>query len=86
MFDFESVKKEFEKFSAAYDFDVDLGKQDTMHKLSQLTKKMDDEQRKCILLIACAVGKADGNFDDKEKEIAREIRGVLKLSSDDFPI
>ena len=86
VFDFEDVKKEFEKCAAAYDFDADLGKQDIMHKLSQLTKAMDAEQRKCVMLVACAVGKADGNFDDTEKAVAREIRAVLQLSPEDFPI
>jgi tellurite resistance protein TerB len=86
VFDFEDVKKEFEKVSAAYEFDPDLGKQDTLHKLSQLTKSMNAEQRKCVMLVSCAVGKADGNFDDKEKATARDIRTALSLSSEDFPI
>jgi tellurite resistance protein TerB len=86
VFDFEDVKKEFEKVSQAYEFDADLGKQDTLHKLSQLTKSMDAEQRKYVLLVSCALGKADGNFDDKEKAVAREIRNVLLFSADEFPI
>ena len=86
VFDFEDVQKELERFSRAYEFDFELGKQDTMHKLSQLTRAMDAEQRKCIMLVALAVGKASQDFDDKEKAVAREIRGVLHLSSDEFPI
>lgn len=86
VFDFEDIKKEFEAFCGKYDFDPDLGKQDCMSSLSKLTKSMDPEQKKCIMMVSCAIGKADGNFDDKEKAIVREIRTALELKPEDFPI
>ena len=86
VFDVDDIIKEFDKFCAPYNFDPDIGKQDAMSQLSKLTASMDTEQRKCILVVACAVGKVDGNFDDTEKAVAREIRTVLGLSDKDVPI
>ena len=86
VFDFEDVQKEFEHCAGKYEFDFDLGKQECLIRLGKLAKDMDLQQKKCIMMVSCAIGKADGNFDPAEQEVVREIRTAMGLADTDFPI
>ncbi|MDE7064916.1 MAG: TerB family tellurite resistance protein, partial [Desulfovibrionaceae bacterium] len=48
-------------------------------------KKRPDEAR-LVIRVCCAIGAADGNFDDDEKAVVREICAELGQNPADFQL
>ena len=71
VFDATDAIKLFEKFADAYDFDKEVGKAQALKAVAQLKKKNDEAR--LLIRVCCAIGAADGNFDDNEKAAVREI-------------
>lgn len=82
VFDASEAIKLFEKFADAYDFDPEVGKAQALKAVSQLKKKT--EEARLLIRVCCAIGAADGNFDDSEKAAVREICRELGQDPADF--
>lgn len=67
--------------TTSFDFDVNVGISDVCKLLQNVT---DVTEKRTIVLVCCAIGSADGNFDDGEKEVVRKIINVLQLNPKDF--
>ena len=48
--------------------------------------KGNDEQCRLLVRVVCAIGAADGDFDDKEKAMVAEIVRELGLNPIDFDL
>ncbi len=84
VFDTSEVIALFEKYSGNFSFDPVIGKGECLQVISRL-KKRPDEAR-LVIRVCCAIGAADGNFDDDEKAVVREICAELGQNPADFQL
>lgn len=84
VFDISEVITLFEKFSAQFSFDPIIGKGECLQVIGKLKK--DTGASRLLVRVCCAVGAADGNFDDDEKAIVREICHELGLNPEEFAL
>lgn len=82
VFDTGEVIKLFEKYTSNYDFDAMIGKAESLRTISKLKKK--SEQARLLIRVCCSIGAADGNFDEQEKTLVREICKELDQNPADF--
>ncbi len=84
VFDMNDVITAFEKHVQKLDFDIHIGKGEALKIISKLKKK--PEEAKMMVWVSCAIGAADGDFDDNEKQVVREICGTLGLDTAEFQL
>lgn len=82
VFDMTEVVAAFEKFVQGFEFDAQIGKAEALRTISKLKKN--SEEGRLLVRVCCAIGMADGNFDDDEKRVVREICHELGLNPDEF--
>lgn len=78
VFDTNEVIEFFNKLVSSFDFDVEIGKGETMKYI--LALKDQPEAAQLALRVGIAVAKSDGNFDQDEKLASREIAIALGFS------
>lgn len=74
----------FEKVVGNFDFDAAIGKAEALKVIGRL--RSNPEQARVMVRVACAIGASDGNFDQKERAVVREICVELGLSPADFDV
>lgn len=83
-FDMRQVIEVFNKTVGDFEFDHAIGKASALKTIAKV--KGNEEQAKLLVRVVCAIGAADGNFDDDEKAMVREIARELGLNPDDFDL
>lgn len=84
MFETNDIISFFNTLTDAFAFDCDIGKGEAMKFIVRLKDQTDAAQ--LALRVGIAVAKSDGDFDDKEKETAREICVALGFNPTDFQL
>ena len=84
VFDSDKVIELFNKFVSKYEFDPGIGEMETLSVVGKLKGK--DAEARLLVRVCCAIGAADGNFDDEEKAVVRKICGELGLNPKDFDL
>jgi tellurite resistance protein TerB len=84
VFEMPSVIAFFEKVTGNFDFDADIGKAEALKVIGRL--RGNEEQARVMVRVACAIGASDGNFDDGEKAVVRDICKDLSLNPADFDL
>lgn len=84
VFEMPAVIAFFEKVTGNFDFDADIGKAEALKVIGRL--RGNEEQARVMVRVACAIGASDGNFDDGEKAVVREICKELGLNPADFDL
>ena len=79
-FDSDDIIESWKKFEGILQMDFDFGKGDLIDTI----KKASDEEFSMIARAMCLIGAADGDFDDKEKAIAREVIAAMGKKPSDF--
>jgi tellurite resistance protein TerB len=82
VFDNNETIRLFQKYADAYDFDAGVGKAQALKAVARVKKN--SEESRLLIRVCCAIGAADGNFDDTEKEAVRDICRELGQSPADF--
>ena len=82
VFDTNEVIDFFNKLVSSFDFDMEIGKGETMKYI--LALKAQPEAAQLAVRVGIAVGKSDGNFDSDEQAAAREIIAALGFSAEEF--
>lgn len=82
VFDTNEVIDFFNKLVSSFDFDMEIGKGETMKYI--LALKDQPEAAQLAVRVGIAVGKSDGNFDPDEQAAAREIIAALDFSAEEF--
>lgn len=82
VFDAKDVITFFNKVAENFEFDNEIGKAEALKVIGKLRSKPD--AARLMVRVCCAIGSADGNFDDKEKQVIQTICRDLNISSDDF--
>ncbi|MCP4106854.1 MAG: tellurite resistance TerB family protein [Desulfobacteraceae bacterium] len=84
VFELQDVFETFENYVQDFEFDFRIGKEKALKAIDKI-KKNSDEAR--MLLIACiAIGTADEELDEKEREVIREICCKLELNPSEFDL
>jgi tellurite resistance protein TerB len=65
-----------------FDFDATIGHTESNKVIAQL--KGNTEACETLVQVCCVIGASDGDFDDQEKAVVREIANLLGLSPSKF--
>lgn len=82
MFDQSKVVSIFNEYVGFFEFDKNIGV-DEVSKLLRASES-DVNRRRTVIRLAMAIGSADGDFDDSEKSVVREVCTILSLRPSDF--
>ena len=83
-FSAEQVRTVFTKAADNLEFDFSLGKAEILRTVAKIGS--DPAAARLLVRVTCAIGASDGDFDDDEKAIVREICAELKLSPQEFDL
>lgn len=84
VFDMNQVISRFNHFASGFEFDSVIGKGEALKAIGKLKKNA--EASRLLIRVCCAIGAADGNFDEDEKQMVREMCHHLDLSSSEFQL
>ena len=84
VFETKEIIEFFNSLAASFDFDTDIGKGESMKFIVRLKDQADEAQ--LAFRVGIAVAKSDGDFDDAEKAVAREICSALGLNPADYQL
>ncbi len=83
VFDSDDVINTFTKFIERMDFDHTIGTGECLKTISKLKGKA---EARLMIRVCCAIGAADGNFDDDEKNVVRKICAELSIDPKEFDL
>jgi Tellurite resistance protein len=82
VFETPKVIERFNFYTGNFDFDAMIGKAEAMKAILKFKDKPD--VARIVVSVCCAIGSADGDFDESEKNVVREICRAVNLNSSDF--
>ncbi|MFC4599279.1 tellurite resistance TerB family protein [Cohnella hongkongensis] len=82
VFETAKVIERFNFYTGNFDFDAMIGKAEAMKPIVKLKDK--PEISRIVISVCCAIGAADGDFDEQEKSVVREICRAVNLNPSDF--
>ena len=71
----------FQKYAAKFEFDYEIGLGEVLTVVSKFKNK---PEAQLIVRVCCAIGAADGNFDQAEKQVVRKMCQELGLDPQIF--
>ncbi len=84
VFELRDVIKSFNAYCEKFEFDSEIGKAEALKAIGKIRSKPD--AARLLVRVCCAIGSADGNFDESERKVCRMICTELGLNSADFEI
>ena len=84
VFDVKDVIKAFNSVCEKFEFDEQIGRAEALKSIGQLRKK--EDAARLLVRVCCAIGSADGNFDESERAACRIICNELGLNPGDFDL
>jgi len=78
------VVKYINKYVDLFEFDNAMGMQEVLKAVGKLANK--EDQARTMVLLACAIGGADGDFDESEKAVVRKLCNAAGLNARDFSV
>jgi tellurite resistance protein TerB len=84
VFNLSDVLARFNHHVQMFEFDLSVGKTEAMNTIAKLKKNPD--AAKTLVTVCCAIGASDGNFDNKEIAVAKEICQALGLDPSQFEL
>lgn len=83
-FKMSEVIEVFNKTAGDFEFDHSIGKASALQVISKVKGK--EDQAKLLIRVVCAIGAADGDFDQDERAVVSEICKELGLAPADFDL
>jgi len=83
VFDMSAVIKAFKDTVGKFEFDQKVGEAEAMRSIAKVKGK---GAEKVLVQVCCAIGAADGDFDDDEKAAVKRICGELDLDPGEFDL
>lgn len=83
VFDVNDVIKIFQKYVEKFEFDSTIGTGEVMQAVGKFRGK---PQAQLVVRVCCAIGAADGDFDEKERGVVRRMCSELGLNTADFDL
>lgn len=84
VFDMSKVIAAFNTAVEKFEFDAEIGRAEALRTVSKISKK--PEAARLLVRVCCAIGNADGKFDEGERAVCREICRELGLNPADFDL
>lgn len=84
VFNVDEVIATFEKYSQHFEFDPAIGEANALQTVGKLKSK--ENEARLMVRVCCAIGAADGVFDESEKNAVRKICNELGLNPKDFDL
>ncbi|OCT16699.1 Tellurite resistance TerB [Paenibacillus pectinilyticus] len=84
VFEMGDVITRFNHYAGNFEFDAMIGKQEALKSIAKFRSK--PEIGRVIVGVCSAIGSADGDFDDKEKAVVRDICNTLGLNPSEFSL
>jgi tellurite resistance protein TerB len=84
VFDLKDVLKTFEDTCVRFEFDFQIGRAQALKTVANLKKK--PEAARLLIRVCCAIGGADGSFDEAERAMCRTLCNELGLNPVDFDL
>lgn len=84
VFETKEVIDFFNKLAEGFEFDLDIGKGEAMKFIVRIKDQPDAAQ--LALRVGIAVAKSDGDFDEHERLMAREICIALGFNPEDYQL
>jgi tellurite resistance protein TerB len=81
-FDMSETIAVFNKHADNFAFNAAIGKAEALKAVGKV--KSNEEAARTLIRVCCAIGMADGDFDDQEKAVVKEICKELGLNPTDF--
>ena len=81
VFNQSDVIKLFQSYIEKFEFDVTIGTGEAMQAIGKFRGK---PQGQLVVRVCCAIGAADGDFDEKEQAMVRRMCSELGLNPADF--
>ncbi|MCP4699113.1 MAG: tellurite resistance TerB family protein [Gammaproteobacteria bacterium] len=82
VFDMHAVIKRFNHYADNFAFNQMIGKGEALKAIAKIKKNA--EAGRLLVRVCCAIGMADGDFDQNEKSMVRDICTELGLPPNDF--
>jgi len=83
-FNFPEIVTLFSSYAELLSFGFELGKGELLKRIGKI--KNNPDASKTVVRICCSVGEVDGNFDNNEKSIVKQICYQLDLDPSDFEL
>ena len=84
IYDTSEVVKTWKDYIDTMELDADIGTAKAMSALVKIKGK--EEQARLVLRMVCAIGAADGDFDEDERKVAAKIAVELGLNPAEFEL
>lgn len=83
-FDSTQIIETFSGFVGKMQFDIELGRAECLKVIGKVREKQD--QARMVIRVAIAIANSDGNFDNAEKKVVRDIANDLGLDASEFDV
>lgn len=84
VFDAGEVIQTFERYVESFEFDLRIGREKAMKALRRLPPRT--EEARLLILLSCAIGQADLEFDNNERLVIRDICQALGFHPNEFDL
>lgn len=84
VFDLTKVIASFNGYCEKFSFDEQIGRAEALKSVAKIRSKPD--AARLLVRVCIAIGSSDGNFDDQERAVCRQICNELSLSPADFEL
>ncbi|ELR98533.1 tellurite resistance TerB family protein [Gloeocapsa sp. PCC 73106] len=84
VFDMDQVMKKFNTIADNFEFSEAIAKRQALNTIAVI--KNNPQAAKLLITVCCSIGAADGNFDEDEKAMVREMCRELALNPSDFEL
>lgn len=84
VFDMGHVITRFNYYADGFAFDFNVGKAECLKAIAKMKKN--EEGARLLVSVCCAIGAADGSFDEDEKKAVRDICKELGLNPIEFQL
>ncbi|MEB0091703.1 tellurite resistance TerB family protein [Pseudomonas sp. CCI4.2] len=83
-FDLKVVINAFQDICAKFEFDFQIGRAEALKTVAKIKKK--EDAARLLIRVCCAIGGADGHFDEAERAMCRTLCNELGLNPADFDL
>lgn len=84
VFDLKEVITLFQDICQKFEFDHQIGRAEALRVIGRL--RAQEDAARLLVRVCCAIGAADGAFDESERAVCRTICGELGLIAADFDL
>ncbi len=84
VFDSLEVIETFEKYIHQFEFDFQIGKEKALKTIRKIDRNTEDAR--LLILVCCAIGSADGDFNNNQRLVIREICRILGIDHRQFDL